>query len=327
MSGRARRAWAVLSLATLVPAGAALAAPGDPGIELAWTAPAECPTREFVLAEVERIVGPGGVRRPVLAEASVLRRADGRWTLRLRTQQDEDVGERLLEGDTCRGVASAAAVVLALTVQTEAVVVTPVPSASAPAPPASSSAPPADSTPTPKPPPPPSPWTFLARGTGVVDFVTLPSVAGGAGIALGARYRRLEATLGFTVLFDQSATTSKPGAGADFSLIRGALRTCYVAPLRAGASFEVLGCGGVEVDRVAARSYGVTTPGSGEFVHVAPFVGSGFIVVATPAAALGLDVGVLFPLARPGFAVEGLGELHRVPPVTLRIGLTVDLRL
>jgi hypothetical protein len=323
MTSRAA-AWSVVALATLVPAGAALAGAGESAIALAWDAPPECPTRDFVLGEVERIVGPGGVRRPVRAEATVLRRVDGRWTLRLRTQQDADVGERLLEGETCKGVASAAAVVLALTVQTEAVVVTPLPPPSSP--PSASAAPPAASS-RPSPPPLPSPWAFLVRGTGLADLVTLPSVAGGAALAVGGRYRRLEGTLGVTVLFDQSATTSKPGAGADFSLVGATLRGCYVAPLHAGASFEIAGCGGVAVERVAARSFGVTTPGFGEFFHAAPFVASSFVVVATPAAAVGLDASVLFPLARPGFTVEGLEEVHRVPPVSVRLGLTVDLRL
>ena len=100
-------------------------------LALAWEVPAEaaerCPTTEQVDAEVQRLLGEAASPSealPVRAEVTLLpadAAAPERWQLRLRVGEEGDAGERTLEGESCRAVAEAAALIVALTIEPELV--------------------------------------------------------------------------------------------------------------------------------------------------------------------------------------------------------------
>ncbi|MGZ3456720.1 MAG: hypothetical protein ACXVEF_44350, partial [Polyangiales bacterium] len=61
---------------------------GDPPVTLAWEAPAGCPSRETVLASVQRLLGgvTSGDDAHVDARGTIDRTSDGKLRLRLETK-------------------------------------------------------------------------------------------------------------------------------------------------------------------------------------------------------------------------------------------------
>jgi hypothetical protein len=97
----------------------AMAQSGAP-LVLDWAAPVGCPTASEVQSEVERLVGtalPSG--RRLWVRATLVEDAARRWTLTLRTRVDNESGERVLSGNSCRAVADAVVLTLALTLNPE----------------------------------------------------------------------------------------------------------------------------------------------------------------------------------------------------------------
>jgi hypothetical protein len=105
---------AVVSLLASAPAQAG----PPPTVSLVWNAPAGCPAKEEVVAEVEHILG-ASPRREARATATVEQRADDRWSVRIETDTDGTEGERSIEAGSCGSLASATALVLALTMEGE----------------------------------------------------------------------------------------------------------------------------------------------------------------------------------------------------------------
>ena len=86
--------------------------------DLAWNAPPECPTRDEVLAEVDRVLaGSREARVPAAANVDVATTVNGRWSAVLRINSRDGQGERRFEADTCMEIASATALILAVTVE------------------------------------------------------------------------------------------------------------------------------------------------------------------------------------------------------------------
>jgi hypothetical protein len=87
------------------------------GFSLTWDAPAQCPTSDYLRAQVETLLaGAPATLVWVAARAEVAQREDGMWTVRLTTDRGGTVGERSLEADACRSLADATALVVALTI-------------------------------------------------------------------------------------------------------------------------------------------------------------------------------------------------------------------
>src|SRR5579883_3423406 len=87
-------------------------------VDLSWSAPAECPTREVVLVEVARLCDrppPQTTRASVRAE--VTRGQDGLWRAVLHVDAGGAHAERPLEAESCDAIASAAALIIALAVE------------------------------------------------------------------------------------------------------------------------------------------------------------------------------------------------------------------
>ncbi len=124
--------------------GAASARAGSPDagdlLDLDWDAPAECPARGAVLADVARLVGPTpppAATGQVSARAHVFRSEDGRWHVHIVTL-GESGGERTLNAATCEALTAATVIVLAVRVKPSLMVEGPAgdEATSSPAPPA-----------------------------------------------------------------------------------------------------------------------------------------------------------------------------------------------
>jgi hypothetical protein len=87
-------------------------------VDLDWIAPAECPTRPYVLREVARLLGPAlpSSRRAHVKGRAVLSRSEGGRFRVLITTFDEEPGERSMFGPSCHALADAIALVIALRV-------------------------------------------------------------------------------------------------------------------------------------------------------------------------------------------------------------------
>jgi hypothetical protein len=86
----------------------------DP-VDLIWNAPAGCPSRDAVLAEVVRILG-GPPSRPLVAHADVTEMSADHFSLHLTTDVEAAQGERTLDTNSCASLAQAAALILAWTI-------------------------------------------------------------------------------------------------------------------------------------------------------------------------------------------------------------------
>jgi hypothetical protein len=84
-------------------------------IVMIWKAPAECPTPAEVEAEVEsNLARSSSALAPVVAMVSVSGPTEGRWQASLLFQVGYTRAERRFEAESCRAIASAAALVIAL---------------------------------------------------------------------------------------------------------------------------------------------------------------------------------------------------------------------
>lgn len=95
-----------------------------PSIELAWNAPAACPTKERVLDDVARMVqappGGGGARKPIVARVTIVEKAGLGGAPTYQVDLVIDAGTRRLEGDRCEALGQAAAFILALAIDPNA---------------------------------------------------------------------------------------------------------------------------------------------------------------------------------------------------------------
>jgi hypothetical protein len=94
-----------------------------PELSLRWRAPEGCPAAATVEAEFVRLLG-GADRaasdKRLRVVATVRRLATEKWAVTLQTDVGGDIGRRTIEGDSCRAVTSAAALILAMTLDPEA---------------------------------------------------------------------------------------------------------------------------------------------------------------------------------------------------------------
>jgi hypothetical protein len=335
------RAWLVVAACALA-SGVARAQPAvveadASPLDLEWNAPAECPARAAVLAEVTRTLGSAQVvNRRVNVRVDIARvgrdeanGVPGKYRGTVRIGADGGAHPRQLEADECVAVTSAAALILALAVE-----------GMLPPP-----APPTPATEAP-PPPPPAPRAELAPGppwrsrlvvsaAALVDTATLPSVAVGPEVGAGWRGEHGALRLGlglrgafFPSLFGGVADPTTAGEGGRFGLLEGAARGCAAYAWRA---LEVGPCVGVGVDHMSASGRGsqVTLSGSGTWAS-----GQGAAVAAfslTRALAISGSAGFVVPFARPTFVVDSASSTaefpaHRPAPVSARLGLGLELR-
>lgn len=309
-------------------------------LDLTWNAPAECPQGAAAQARVRRLAGAAQAQgtAALVASVTIAKLAEGRWsaTLQLGTST------RVLDGESCEGVADAAIVILAMAVDPEsAPELEPAPEAepepaplaaepepSPPAPTAPAPAAPAVSAPAavervPEPEAAsgsaarsePAPWGASLRSFGEWGMLPSPSVGGVvAGHAAWSSHRIELSALG---LLPRDAEVEGGSQGGEFSWFGFQLMGCQ---LLARPAFV---CGGVEGGRLSGAGFGSREERTGHALWVAPGVEALFAPALGSALSLEISAGIFIALLKPEFAIDGVGVVHQPSPVSARVELGI----
>jgi hypothetical protein len=310
----------------------------EPRVVLRWTAPAECPAADAVSAEVDRLLGPSSARppAPIPVDATVSRDDLGAWHVHLETPGEGTPRVREIHAASCAAIADATALILAMMIDPAAAAAAP-PSPAA-APPIEAKAPPiaparvpveAPRSPPPPPPPPqllppaPTPTSLRIAALAGLDTASLPAVA--ASLALSGSFvygaQRFEIGLGYYPS-RKGTVPARPGTGGYVDLFTGSVGTCRHFGSEA---IEVGPCVGVELGRLHASGFGVSSPGEGSTLWAAASLGGVLSLRLISNLALVLRLGAAAPLLRPSFVLENVGAVYRPPPVTARGSGGVEL--
>jgi hypothetical protein len=302
-------------------------------LTLEWQAPDGCPTGPSVTRAVEKLITEPPGR--VLEASATITKLGERWAAEIRTPR----GERRLDGESCRAVAEAVAMVLALAIDPNAS-----PNAAAfaafdePDSPAPESPPSAERAPAPRAPAaasssPSRPSDRAASPTetsrerdddapGVIaalfavgELGMLPQPTLGAALGVGVGAGAWSAEVGPMLLIPRSGSLENDTSrGGEIGYIGGYAAGC-LAPFRS-RRFDV--CGAFEVGRIAGTGFGVTDPLPGEALWLAPAL---FGAMRVPVAGSFGGEGRLVlaaPLHRPTFELDALGAVHRPAPFSVR---------
>jgi hypothetical protein len=306
-------------------------------VTLVWNAPPDCPQRDAVLADVQRIVD-GPTNRVVEARADVTELGPQHWSVHLVTSVDGLAGDRTIDANSCVSLAAATALILAWTVD---------PSKAAP------SLPPPEQEGAARTPPTPAPEEQRPRRErsdasgsiaaaiavgGVADSATLPSPAVGGELVLAGLLGPLRVEVSGADWLTQHATQNVLGEseGASIHLWEAAARGCYrwrlgagleLSPCLGGAMFFATGDGiGGTPARFQGRHFSTIDWGAaqGDVLAVWRLFGP---------LALRASLGVVIPPAAPRFLVDLLDPQGQVTEVTLhtprvsgRASLAVEAR-
>ena len=294
-----------------------------PSVEVEWSAPPECGTRDAVIAQTEALLGRplGHPDDPELElRAEVSGDANSGYQLQLVFIQPV-VRQRVLVAETCVELQAAVSTILAVTLDPLATLNEPEPEPEPQTPPEPRAELELPTEPEPQTPPEPEP-PFVSdearvrgfvRVAGGLTYPILPQVAGGPAVAIGLGWRALRAELvGSLWLSGQVRYPLTPEVGAQFMLGWVTPRVC-VAP-RAGPLHIPL-CAGVELGGVRGTGFGTPDARSRTLAWIAIEAGAALEMELNDQLALWLGVDAIAPLTRPGFSFAGLGELHRVPGI------------
>jgi hypothetical protein len=108
----------LLATAAMLGAVRVEAEPPPRAFDIDWTAPETCPASADVRAGIERYLGRpvASSADAVAARAVVTREKGNQWRMKLTTTVRRETRERVIEGDSCRAVADAAALILAFVI-------------------------------------------------------------------------------------------------------------------------------------------------------------------------------------------------------------------
>jgi hypothetical protein len=288
-------------------------APSPVPLDFTWTAPEACPTREAVIAELNRAVDAGGKELPPLTAQATVQQDGTAWRLELFTEMDGRRGSRVLQADSCEGLARAATLVLALTLgeglarrqQAEAEAK----AAPPPKPPEPPPAPPAEPTPATRSATTALAWAALSGGTDPLGEL-------GPGLALGLAWQpsllqlgvRLGATLPRSSAFEGSANQVKAFSfNADLAI-------CLAPTLE---PFQLLGCLNAGFVALQAKGQGTAADGSAliPLYQVGPSAGARWLIGEH--AFLNLEVISRLFLVQPELVVEGLPQRRQIETATV----------
>ena len=252
-----------------------------PGVTVTWSAPAECPAREHVIARIERELGGPTAVHGVEASLAVVHDDAYRLHLAIR-HSSAKLGERDLAGKTCDEVIEAAALIVALAIHKEA---------------EAAAAQPAVIDTTEPVPAPETPMTWTAGAGLGGEAGGLPGVGPGIGVALAALRPPYRVELAAMFWFGRRATLASSAEGGDLDLLAGTLRGCY--------GERVGGCAGIELGGLHASGVGTTTTMTHWTSWLAPSAG---VVGRWPVAEriwIVAHADLAIPLTRPHFVIDG----------------------
>jgi hypothetical protein len=316
-------AWAAVSLATtLVPGFASAQTEGAAAIDLAWNAPAECPTRDVVRGELARALGPTASGQTAgRVQIDVERDADSSWTAKLHIVVRGIASQRSLHAESCETIASAAAVIAEVALEGPFHEPRPAPNL-----PSNESA-----NDTRQGAPHGGASQLIVGLAGTLDTATQPSLDLGLEGDLGWARRTASWTLRAEAsgsVFENRSTevAGQPGEGGTFSLVTGGVRACAT---RVFGTLEAGPCLGGEVDFMSGSGTGTgAEQGSGAW--------GGLSGSALGTWNLGRAFGVtvradgVLPLSRPPFVITRFEAsdivVHRPAPATFRMAVGIEAR-
>jgi hypothetical protein len=319
-----------------------------PAIDLVWNAPAECPSRDTVLGERERILGASRAVNAEIARTDVYRNATGGWHAQVQVESRGARTAREFDAQSCSEIAAATAVILAVAAEDfpggapsagQEPATTPsgesprtASLATAPAPVPVPAAPPADGSGTVAESP-----RFQATGVsrlvlaagGVLDEGAMPSPSAGAELEAGwlGEWGRLRVRASWAAgFFPQRATflANHPGEGGNFQLFALSGRACVGT---ARGPLEVAPCVGAEMDAMQASGIGSSIPGNGSAAWGALLASGRAGLRLSQRFGVGLRVEGVLPLARPQFVVQTPTtdlDVHRPASVGFRAALCAE---
>lgn len=341
------RSWSRVAhpcIALAVLAAPAAASAGDDGarVSLVWRTPegSDCPSRDEVIEQVQRLVGPAPTREqaPVRASAEVHRDAGGRWRVELVTWMGSSQGVRVIEERSCRAMAEATVVILAWMIDPEAMAAresatgagpaTPGPpppprapdAAAASAPPASVPAPPSERSEA----DPGDRITLMARLAAAGDLGTLPGASLGVGARVALGHRRVRLGLHGALWPGRSTTIA---SGPEGTPIGGSFGLAVVGVEGCGepAALPVALCGGLELDHLTGTGLGVRFPASASATWLSFSAGldARFSILGPLGAAA--HAALLIPMRRERFGIDDVGLVHQPSAVAGRASLGLEL--
>jgi hypothetical protein len=275
-----------------------------------WEAPAECPGGAAIERQVREIlVGSQLGAAGLSAGGAVTRLSADRWRVDLTLRSAGWEARRTLGGPTCEAVSQSAALVIALAVNLEARA------------PLAARQMVAASEPPPAPPPATSgPTASLGMA---FDFGSLPRATAGLEGSFGWQVPHARFEVGASYFLPRRGTLSgRSDVGATFQFASANLRACYelvTVSLALGPCLDggltltsASGFGPIATDRVSTIGFTAGGDVAARWLisrHLAPYV----------------RLGGLIPLARPEFAVQGLGTVYRATPAVLRGGVGIEV--
>jgi hypothetical protein len=307
-------------------------------VEIAWTAPADCPTTPDVEASVRDLLGrpphlPDG--RNLLVKARAERKHDRGWSGTIETRLGTTTGSRTIATESCRAVADATALIVALMIDPEAVAAraTPPATPSRPQDPGRAIRAPLAATDTAVSPAPTPPRRGLAPRLSLgptigVDVGTLPRPTYGAGARVGVKVGRSALELGVLASASARGTIAgtAPPAGGSFHFWSASLSAC---PAFAVRRFDLGACAEIEAVEVKGTGFGVTARYENDARWLALGAGAIARMRISPHVAIPFRMGVVAPLGHPTFVLkgvtEGQGQIYSPLRVAVRAVLAADV--
>ncbi len=296
-------------------------------LTLRWTAPSGCPDQAAVLDAVRAAGAPERPRQALVVDGVVTH--PGRWRAVLTTRHGDRPGTRTLESRSCPRLVQGVAMVIALAMEEApadepSATTTITPRTAPPVLFVDDDELPPILRPRPRLPPPPRARrvrmgvSLHARG----DLGTLPSFAPALGLGLSVWGQTLGAMAEVTGLVTQGVDGPRPGTAMRLGAWRGALLGCALG----GRRVRVGACTGVEVNRMEGRGEGFQRNADDvSWMFGVPLRARVGVELGGRVEVLG-EAEAMVPIERVRYAVEGVGELHAVWPVTVRAGLSAIWR-
>lgn len=327
-NGRDRRCGAhavprsVFQLASVAVLAAALARPehASAQVDIVFEATGGCPALEPAVAA---LLGPRLATETARVVASVVRDGSGEAVGDLVLTLGAEETRSTFRDPSCSAVIDAMALVVAIALDPELLARdTPVePEPPLPEPTAEPIETP--DTETPEPPTPPPRFEGIVRGSGSLALGLLPDVGLGVELAVGLRidgWIRIE--LSGQGVFPQTVRF-RPGGevSAEVDLLWLTLGGCLVPTVI--PQLALGGCVGVGAGAGLGVSRGIPEPVSASAPLVLVEAVGRVEWTPVPEITFVLAFGLLAPLVRPVFTIDGLGRLYRPEPGdgTLRLGL------
>ncbi len=313
-----------------------------PLLDLAWSAPPECPDKDHVVAEVADLVGPRHPgQRPLTARGTISSRPSPRPYYALELVVGGEAKPRTMTGVDCARLASAAALVLALDIDPGALEreapAPAAPSGEEPAPPPAGVPPTATPTPTPtrKPgrrrpvvhPRRPRPSFEATLGPRfVLDVGSLPRETAAAGAAFSIAREALALEVQGTG-YGRRFTTNGPRNGAGGAYVDLLSLAAHGCARSLVARVEWRGCLGGELGREATRGISIAQPASSSSVWGA--ISAVFRARAWPDRVVSPTVGVVVgtPVTAPRVVIDGFQTVFEPPVVFVRAFLGIEAKL